>query len=253
MAKTLAIINRKGGTGKTTTALNMGAGLMIRGYKVLYIDLDPQTNLTYALRADPDKPGAADILAKTITADAASQRTPDGQIIAASTQLAAADLTLNMTGKEYRLREALKPISKKYDFIIIDTPAALGTLTVNALTAATDALITAQAEIYSLQGISLLSETMEAVRQYCNPQLKICGVLITRYNSRAVLSKDMRANLEAQAKSIGTKLYETAIRECTAIKEAQAMQQSIFTYAPRSNAATDYGAFIDEYLKGEEK
>ena len=133
-----------------------------------------------------------------------------------------------------------------YDYIIIDTPPALGTLTVNALTACAGAIIPAQAEIHSLQGIGLLNDAIEAVKKYCNRDLYIKGIVITRYNGRTVLSKDMRDNLEAIAAQLHTKVFKEPIRECISIKEAQAAQQSIFEYAPRSNAARDYMALIDE-------
>ena len=158
---------------------------------------------------------------------------------------------ITATGKEYRLREALEPVYDLYDYIVIDTPPALGILTVNALTACTGAIIPAQADVYSLQGIALLSQTIETVRKYCNRALKIKGIVLTRYNSRAVLSRDMADLIAQTAQQLRTKLYTTRIRECTALKEAQAVQQDIFTYAPRSNAAADYKALVAEVLEGE--
>ena len=121
----------------------------------------------------------------------------------------------------------------------------------NALTACTGAIIPAQADVYSLQGIALLSQTIETVRKYCNRALKIKGIVLTRYNSRAVLSRDMADLIAQTAQQLRTKLYTTRIRECTALKEAQAVQQDIFTYAPRSNAAADYKALVAEVLEGE--
>ena len=172
-----------------------------------------------------------------------------GDIIAGSETLAGADATIDGTGKEYRLKEALEPIKADYDYVIIDTPAALGTLTVNALTACDSVIIPGQAEIYSLQGIGQLNQTITTVKKYCNKDLYIRGILITRYNGRAVISRDMQSNLEEAAKLLHTTLYSTPIRECISVKEAQARQTDIYSYAPRSNAANDDSAFIDEFLK----
>ncbi len=244
----VAIVNRKGGVGKTATAQALGAGLIRKKKKVLYIDLDSQTNLTYGTGASLDGFNSMDILTGDATAEQAIQKTPQGDVIAGTEALAGADATIDGTGKEYRLKEAIEGL--KYDYIIIDTPAQLGTLTVNALTAADSVIIPVQAEVYSLQGIGLLNKTIEAVKKYCNPALSIRGILITRYNGRAVISKDMQGNLAEVAEQLKTRLYSTPIRECISIKEAQAQQTDIFSYAPRSNAALDYEAFIKEFTKG---
>ena len=243
----VAIVNRKGGVGKTATAQALGAGLARKKKKVLYIDLDSQTNLSYGLGADPEGLNSMDVLTGEATAAEAIQHTPQGDVIAGSEALAGADAAIDGTGKEYRLKEAIDGL--QYDYIIIDTPAQLGTLTVNALTAANSVVIPVQAEVYSLQGIGQLSKTIEAVKKYCNRDLYIRGILITRYNGRAVISKDMQSNLKDAAEQLKTKLYSTPIRECVSIKEAQAIQQDIYTYAPRSNAAKDYEAFINEFTE----
>lgn len=243
----VAIVNRKGGVGKTATAQALGAGLARKKKKVLYIDLDSQTNLSYGLGADAAGLSSMDVLLGEATAQEAIQHTPQGDVIAGSEALAGADAAIDGTGKEYRLKEAIDGL--QYDYIIIDTPAQLGTLTVNALTAANSVVIPVQAEVYSLQGIGQLSKTIEAVKKYCNRDLYIRGILITRYNGRAVISKDMQSNLKDAAEQLKTKLYSTPIRECVSIKEAQAIQQDIYTYAPRSNAAKDYEAFIKEFTE----
>ena len=245
----VAIVNRKGGVGKTATAQALGAGLIKKGCGVLYIDLDSQTNLTYGLGADAGGLSSMDVLAGDATAQEAIQHTQQGDVIAGAEALAGADAVIDGTGKEYRLKEALEGL--QYDYCIIDTPAALGTLTVNALTAADSVIIPVQAEVYSLQGIGQLSKTIEAVKKYCNRNLYIRGILITRYNGRAIISRDMQANLEDAAQQLKTRLYSTPIRECVSIKEAQAQQQDIYSYAPRSNAAKDYAAFIEEFTEKE--
>lgn len=246
MKEIIAVVNRRGGVGKTATAHALGAGLILKGNKVLFVDLDSQSNLSYDLGVTKPDISAMDVLTGEATAEQAILHTPQGDLIPASEDLATADTAITGTGKEYRLQEALHPLKEMYDYIIIDTPPALGTLTVNALTACAGAIIPAQAEIHSLQGIGLLNDAIEAVKKYCNRDLYIKGIVITRYNGRAVLSKDMRDNLEAIAAQLHTKVFKEPIRECISIKEAQAAQQSIFEYAPRSNAARDYMALIDE-------
>lgn len=246
MKEIIAIVNRRGGAGKTATAHAVGAGLARRGYRTLFIDLDSQCNLTFDVGAKTAPLTSMEVLSGTATAKEAIQHAPGGDIIPASTSLAVADNTIEGTGKEYRLREALEPLAEEYDYIIIDTPPALGVLTVNALTSSSSAIIPAQAEIHSIQGIGLLYDVIKAVQKYTNPKLTIKGVLITRYNGRAILSRDMKSNLEATAEDLGTRVFSTPIRECTAIKEAQATQRDIYSYAPRSNATADYTALLDE-------
>lgn len=244
----IAIVSRKGGTGKSATAHALGAGLMRKGHSVLYVDLDSQANLSFSFGVRPDAPNSMDVLTWNASAQEAIQHTPQGDIIAGSESLAGADLIIDGTGKEYRLKEAIDGL--QYDYIIIDTPAQLGTLTVNALTAANSAIVPVQAEIFSIQGIGLLNKTIESVRKYCNHDLSVRGILITRYNGRAVLSKDMQSNLQNVAEQLKTRLYGTPIRECIAVKEAQASRQDIYSYAPKSNAAKDYENFITDFMKG---
>lgn len=252
--KTIAVINQKGGVGKSTTASAIGAGLAREGKSVLFIDLDPQCNLSYLMGADISgltHDSAMDVLQGKASTGESLQKTAQGDVIAASPALAGADITLTATGKEYRLKEALETFTGDYDYCIIDTPPALGILTVNALTACNGCIIPAQADFLSLQGIGQLHGTIETVRKYCNPGLKVYGIVLTRYSSRAVITREVTAMMQETASSLQTQLYHTRIRECTAIKEAQAMQQTIYQYAPKSNAATDYTALIKEILETE--
>lgn len=244
----IAVVNRKGGVGKTATAQALGAGLIRKKKKVLYIDLDSQTNLTYGLGASINGLTSMEVLTGEAMAQEAIQKTEQGDVIAGTEALAGADAIIDGTGKEYRLKEAIDGL--QYDYIIIDTPAQLGTLTINALTAANSVVIPVQADLFSLQGIGQLNKAIDAVKKYCNKDLTIRGILITRYNGRAVISKDMQANLQEVAEQLNTRLYSTPIRECISIKEAQTRQTDIYSYAPRSNAAKDYEAFIKEFTKG---
>jgi chromosome partitioning protein len=246
----ISIINQKGGVGKSTTALALGAGLTRIGFKVLYIDLDAQGNLTYALGASRDTGLTAfEVLTKRIEIHDVIQSTPQGDIIPASPALAGADTVINEVGKEYRLREALGFIKGTYHYVVIDTPPALGILTINALTACKRIIIPAQADIFSLQGIGQLHSTIKTVKRYCNPYLKVEGILLTRFNSRAVLSRDVAQMIDQAAKQLRTRLFRTTIREAIVVKEAQAMQQDIFSYAPQGKATEDYRNFIKELLE----
>ena len=171
-------------------------------------------------------------------------------IIASSSALAVADMSISGKGKEYRLRSALEPIREKYDFIIIDTPPALGILLTNALTASTKVIIPAQADRYSLKSIAQLNVTIEAVKKFSNASLIVQGIILTRYNGRSILSRDFLEVIEQAAQKMNTKVFKTKIREAIAVKESQARREDIFSYAPKSNAARDYDAFIDELLRG---
>lgn len=242
----IAVINQKGGVGKSTTALAIGAGLILKGYRVLFIDLDAQGNLSYTLRASTQGYNAMGVLQRPETATEEIQRTEQGDIIASSPALAGADTVITETGKEYRLKEALEHCSGNYDYCVIDTPPALGILTVNALTACNGVIIPAQADVYSLQGISQLNGTLQTVKKYCNPELEIMGIVLTRYNARSIISREVAEMIEETALQLNTKVYTTKIRECTALKEAQAVQRNIFSYAPRSNATADYKALVAE-------
>lgn len=249
--KTIAIINQKGGVGKSTTALAIGAGLILKGYSVLYVDLDAQGNLSYTLGADTQGCNAMGVLQKPKTAKEEIQHTAQGDIIASSPSLTGSDAVITETGKEYRLKEALDSLDGAYDYCIIDTPPALGILTINALTACERAIIPAQADIYSLHGISQLNSTIQTVKKYCNPALSIMGIVLTRYNGRSIIRREVAEILEQTARNLNTKLYKAKIRECTALVEAQAKKQNIFNYAPKSNATADYKALVAEII-GEE-
>lgn len=242
--ETVAVVNRKGGVGKTATAHALGAGLAKAGKHVLFVDLDSQSNLSFALGADLAGPSSLDVLTGKAQAAQAIQHTAQGDIIPASAFLD----TITGKGGYSQLLHALEAVRGSYDFTIIDTPAQLNYLTLNALSAADSTIIPVQADIYSLQGVGLLSDVIEDINQTREKPVQIRGFLITRHNRRAVISRDMRDNLQEIAAQLKTQVYKTEIRECISIKEAAAVQQDIFSYAPKSNAAVDYLGFVNEFL-----
>ena len=247
----IAITQQKGGTGKTTTAAAIGAGLLRRGERVLFIDLDPQGNLSFILGADQSKATARDVLVNKKPAADSIQPIGEngaGAIIPASAYLSGADVTITGAGREYRANAALEQITGDFDYCIIDTPPALGILTVNALTAADRVIIPCLADVFSIQATGQIAETINGIRANCNPKLQIAGLLLTRYNARQNLTKDTAEILEDAARQMGTRLFNTRIRESVSLREAQAMGQDIFSYNPRSNGARDYEALIKEIL-----
>jgi len=244
--KTIAIAQQKGGTGKTTTAHAVGAGLKAQGKRVLFVDLDPQANLTYIMGAKPDGLSVLDVLTGTATAADATQTTASGAIIPGTAHLAGADATL--AGKVYALAEALKPVARKFDYCVLDTPPALGALTVAALTAADTVIIPCLPDVLSIRALEQIVETINVIRANCNKRLEIAGVLLTRYTPRQVLTRDIEGVFAKAAESIGTRLFKTRIRETVSIREAQATNTDIFTYSPKSAGATDYNELLKEIM-----
>jgi chromosome partitioning protein len=250
MVKDIAVvINQKGGVGKSSTVHALGAGLAMRGHKVLFVDLDGQGNLSYAVNADIQRLSVLDLLMRKAKINEVIQHCGNVDIVASTEMLAVADNTLTFAGKEYRLKEALEIVRQEYDYIIVDTPPALGILTINALAAASTVVIPSQADIFSLQGIARVDRTIDTVKQHCNNVLRIGGILLTRYNPRTIIGRDVANMLRETAKGLNTKLFKVAIRESVAVKEAQVAKQDIYQYAPNSNVALDYGMFVEEYLK----
>lgn len=245
---TIAVTNQKGGVGKSTTAEQLTAGLALRGHKCLAVDLDAQGNLSYTMNASMGGASVLGVLMREVNTLGAIQNVGKWDMIASSKALVGADTIITETGKEYRLKEALATVSSYYDYCILDAPPALGILTTNALTAADHAVIPVQADIYSLQGMDQLADTIESVRKYCNPALSIAGVLLTRHNPRTILAREISEMAGQMAASMGTTLFKATIREATAVKESQLMKQSLFEYAPKAPVTEDYSRFIDELL-----
>lgn len=246
--QSITITNQKGGVGKTTTAHVLSTGLSQAGYKVLAIDTDPQTNFTYTAGISP---GDAEIdLYRLFTgADSTLQaiKTVNAgfDIIPGSADFTGADT--DFSGADI-LKGIIEPVKKNYDFIIIDTPPTLGLLTMNALTVSDRVIVPMSADIYSLQGLSQLQELIDYVQGKHNPALQLDGLLLTKYNPRAIINRDLQRDLQGIAAQLHTKVYKSTIREAVAIKEMQFLQGNLFTDYPRANVTKDYKAFINEFL-----
>ena len=251
MTRISAIINQKGGVDKTTTAHALSTGLRMKGHSVLVADCDPQGNLSYNMRADTHGMGIHEALRGESLTKELIQQTEQGDILTSSPKLSSADREFDDTGREYLLSAALEQIKGQYSHIIIDCPPQLGILTINALCACTDAVITLTSDMYALQGLSQLIGTIGKVRQFCNRQVDIAGILLCRHNIRSILSRDIKDTVRQKAAELDTILYNTIIRDGVSVREAQAQRQSLFSYDKSSNPTLDYERFVSEYLKQE--
>ncbi len=249
MAKIITFTNQKGGVGKTSLAMNFGVRLKMNGMRVLLVDMDPQCSLTYITGVDQPTATVYEVLLGQCSAADAIAQARECDILCASPKLSAADMVFTDLGKEFLLREALQTVSQQYDYIVIDSPPTLGILTVNILTAANYVIIPALADVFSLQGVGQLYATIQAVRKYCNPNLEITGIVLSRHTERFVLSRELHQMMEQTANQIGARVFESTIRESVLIREAQATRQSVFQYSPKSNQTADYDRVAMECLR----
>ncbi len=251
----IAITNQKGGVGKTTTAINLAAACAEKGKRVLLIDLDPQSNTSLSF-IDPTRVslGSYEFFTET-------DKSPDDYIYETSVEnlhliparINLAKLEAKLIGdfdSAYKLRDRLAPVISSYDLILIDTPPTLGIITVNALVAANYVLVPIQASYFALEGTDDLLETIDKVRSRPNPDLDLLGVLVTLFDRRTSLSKDVEAHIR---KVFGAKTFKTLIGRSVRLEESPAHKLSILDYAPRSSGATEYRELAKEVLKRVEK
>lgn len=245
--RTIAVINQKGGVGKTTTVANIGVGLKILKKKVLLVDLDAQAHLTYSLGLDPDALESVvyDLLNAEADIDEVLIDRDSVSLLPSSIDLSAAEVKFaTIAGRETLLKSVLDKITG-YDFIIIDCPPNLGLLTLNALTAVQEIFVPMQAESLSIRGLNKISDLVEKVRQTVNPDLQITGIILNQFDNRLKLHNQVRDNLQQYFSDV---LFQTFIRKNIALAEAPGFGQSIFEYAPRSHGAADYLSLCREIL-----
>jgi len=245
--KVISVANQKGGVSKSTTVQAIAEILNNMGKKTLIIDLDPQGNLSFAVKAKLENtPTVYNVLKGEIKAEDAIQTTFSGDILPANILLSGADIEFIATGREYLLREAIIYIKQQYEYIIIDCPPSLSILTINAFSAADFVVIPSLADVFSLQGMGQLNTTIQSVKKYCNSHLKIAGILLTKFTQRTNIGNNIKNTLSEITQQMGTKLFNTCIRNSIAIQEAQLQQESLFKYASNSNAIEDYINFVSE-------
>ena len=245
----VTVSNQKGGVGKSTLVHLLSYGLAHKGYRVLAVDLDQQGNLTYIVDVDEPNISTYDLLTGKASATDILIKAGEIDILPANRNLAGIDLEITQIGKEYRLRDALTHVIEDYDYIVIDTPPTLSLLTINALTASAYVLIPTQADILSLQGLGQLYSTIQAVQQYTNSDLTIAGIIVTRHDSRTILTRQITNMLEDTANAMATSVFNTKIRDAIAIKEVQAQRTDFFKYDTKSNVYKDVQALINEILE----
>ncbi len=246
MGKIISLLNHKGGVGKTTSAINIGAGLVELGQKVLLIDLDPQANLTLSLGIPRQKFTIYESIRGE--SELVPYNVKEGMdVITSSLDLSGAEMELiNEAGREYILQELFQPVLEEYDYIIIDCPPSLGLLTLNALTTSHYVYIPLQTEFLALQGLTKIKQVIDKVRFRLNKQLQIGGVIATMYDARKVLNRDVVATIQ---KYFGDKVFNTLIRDNVTLAEAPAQRMDIFSYAKSSNGAKDYLNLCKEILE----
>jgi chromosome partitioning protein len=250
MARVIAIVNQKGGVGKTTTAMNLGAYLASEGKFVLLVDMDPQANATSGLGIDHKQltAGVYEALAGSTTLKQVIQETThDGFRVAPSTiSLAGAGVELvTVDEREYRLRDALLEVRNDYDFILIDCPPSLGLLTINSIVAADEVLIPVQAEYYALEGLGQLMNTINLVREHLRPDLKILGAILTMYDSRTKLSQ---AVMQELYRFFPEQIFRSVIPRAVRLAEAPSFGKSVLHFDPTSKGARAYERLARELI-----
>lgn len=250
MGQIISLLNHKGGVGKTTSTINIGAGLVELGKRVLLVDLDPQANLSLSLGIPRQKVTIYEAFRGESQLMPVSHKV-GLDVITSCLDLSSAEMELiNEAGREYILRELFEPLHKEYDYILIDCPPSLGLLTLNALTCSDYIYIPLQTEFLALQGLAKIKQVIDKVRFRLNKKLQIGGVIPTMYDHRKLLNRDVVGTIH---KYFGDKVFKTLIRNNITLAEAPAHSQDIFSYKRRSTGATDYLNLCKEVLERTEK
>ena len=247
----LAIANQKGGVGKTTTAINVAAALASKSLRTLLIDLDPQANSTMSYL---DTRNLEHTVYEALTEDGVrladvlqpAENLPNLDLAPSSIALAKIEARLlGEMDSYYRLQDEIQTIRRRYEYVVIDTPPALGIITVNALVAATHVLIPIQSSYFALEGTDDLLETIDNIKSRANPRLQILGAVLTLYDKRTLLSKDIHLQVQ---RVFGDKLFDTVISKNVRLEESPAYRESIFSFAPKSSGAFEYYKLSEEIL-----
>lgn len=255
MGRVIAVANQKGGVGKTTTAINLAASLAANDLKVLLVDMDPQGNCTtgVGISKEPEMPTVYDALTQRLTIQQVSQSTDfDGlQMVPADKNLVAANLELvDAENREFRLRDALAPVRDGFHYVIVDCPPALDLLTLNAMVAADSVLVPIQCEFFALEGISQLLDTVDRLRESFQPNLKIEGILLTMFDDRTNLTKQVASDLR---EFFQDEVFETVIPRSVRLAEAPSFGKPIISYDVRSRGAESYIKLAKEIVANEQR
>lgn len=249
MGKCFVFVNQKGGVGKTTSCINIGAYIALSGKKVLLVDFDSQGNMSSGVGVSKDKPTVYELIAGLASPQEAVKHTPVSGLdaISASIDLSGAAIELvEQKNREFFLRKAIEPLKSIYDYILIDCPPSLGLLTLNGLAAADSVLVPMQCEYFALEGVSLLLKSVESVQKGINPNLVISGIFFTMYDSRTRLAQDVVMQVKSYFKDV---VFNTIIPRNVRLSEAPSRGLPICSYDPECAGAKSYAKLAEEVVK----
>ncbi len=248
MSTIISIINYKGGTGKTTTALNFGAALAKKSYKVLLLDFDSQCNLSFSKGIRNSERHIGNVLSKKATLEESVVKLDNLSFVPSTDDLLDYEFGIsNEPGREFIAREFLSEIKNEFDYIIIDCPPSLGLLAINSLVAADYFIVPMQAENFAFIGLDYILNATQKVKDRMNPKLELAGILLAKFAPRTKFAKAVISNIVANER-LKDKLFDSYIRQDISLMESPAFGQTVFEYAPRSRGARDYRNFANEFL-----